>query len=157
MYLDAQSALTLYKVNLQFSFRLCDLLRENALRWNEAGSRAIDACASELENATTRMLDASDWSSLAFVSSDLYWKALQLQTRAAQQLAETTLANHNALSAATQETVSAWQKQAAGALKETTGAMPISTTLQDYLQDYLHLLAPQAGRAQRKTARGRAH
>ncbi|CAD5378112.1 conserved hypothetical protein [Pseudomonas sp. OF001] len=157
MYFDAQSALTLYKVNLQFSFRLCDLLRENALRWNEAGSRAVDTCAAELESATTRMLDASDWSRLALVSSDLYWKALQLQTRAVQHLAETTLSNHGSLSAATQEAVSAWQKEAAAALKETTGAMPISTTLQDYLQDYLHLLSPEGATARRKSTRSKPH
>ena len=157
MYLDARSTLTLYKVNLQFSFRLCDLLRDNALRWSEAGNRAVDACAAELESATTRMLDAGDWNSLSFISSDLYWKALQLQTRAVQQLAETTLGNQTTLSSATQEAVSAWQKEAAAALKETTGAMPISTTLQDYLQDYLHLLSPEGAASRRKSSRGKTH
>lgn len=156
MYLDAKSALTLYKVNLQFHFRLCDLLRENALRWSEAGNRAADNYAAELETAATRMLDASDWSTLGFVASDLYWKALQLQTRAVQQLAETTLGNQTALSSATQEAVSAWQKEAAATLKETTGAMPISTTLQDYLQDYLHLLTPKTG-ASRKPSASKTH
>jgi leucyl aminopeptidase (aminopeptidase T) len=157
MYLDAQSTLTLYKVNLQFSFRLCDLLRENALRWSEAGNRAVDACAAELESATTRMLDAGDWNSLAFISNDLYWKALQLQTRAVQQLSETTLGNQTTLSSATQEAVSAWQKEASAALKETTGAMPISTTLQDYLQDYLHLLSPEGATSRRKSSRNKSH
>ena len=37
MRLDPQSSLALYKVNLQFYFRLCDLLRENGLRWAAAG------------------------------------------------------------------------------------------------------------------------
>lgn len=157
MYIDAQSTLTLYKVNLQFTFRLCDLLRDNALRWSEAGNRAVDSCAAELESAATRMLDAGDWNSLAFISSDLYWKALQLQTRAVQHLAETTLSNHTTLSAATQEAVSAWQQEAASALKETTGAMPISTTLQDYLQDYLHLLNPADTVSRRKASRRKTH
>lgn len=158
MYLDAQSSLTQYKVNLQFYFRLCDLLRENGLRWSEAGNRAVDACAAELESASTRMLDARDWNSLGFVASDLGWKALQLQCGAVQQLAETTLNNQSAFSAAVQEAVSSWQKDSAAALKESTGAMPISTTLQDYLQDYLHLLTPQApGSASRKSSTRRAH
>lgn len=157
MYLDAQSALTLYKVNLQFTFRLCDLLRENALRWSEAGNHVVDASAAELESAATRMLDAGDWGSLAFISSDLYWKALQLQSQAVQQLAETTLTNQSTFSSASQEAVSSWQKQAAAALKETTGAMPISTTLQDYLQDYLNLLNPQAAGSRRKPPRSKPH
>lgn len=152
MYLDAQSSLTLYKVNLQFYFRLCDLLRDNALRWSEAGNRAVDAGAAELEGATTRMLDASDWPNLALVAGDLYWKALQLQTRAVQHVAETTLGNQSAFAAAAQEAVSSWQQASAAALKESRGAMPISTTLQDYLQDYLHLLTP-AGAAKASTRR----
>lgn len=157
MYIDAQSTLALYKVNLEFYFHLCDLLRDNTLRWSEAGNRAVDSCTAELETAATRMLDANDWGNLAFVSSDLYWKALQLQTRSVQQLAETTLGNHNAFSAAVQKAVSTWQKDAAGALRETTGAMPISTTLQDYLQDYLHLLSPAESSGRRKSSRGKAH
>lgn len=144
MYLDAQSSLTLYKVNLQFYFRVCDLLRENSLRWGEAGNRTLDTCAAELESAATRMLDASDWKSLGFVAGDLYWKALQLQIGSVQHLAETTLGNLTTLAAALQEAISAWQRDSGAALKESTGAMPISTTLQDYLQDYLHLLTPQA-------------
>lgn len=156
MYLDAQSSLTLYKGNLQFYFRVCDLLRENSLRWSEAGNRALDACAAELESAATRMLDARDWHSLALVSADLYWKALQLQMSSLQRQAETTLSNQTAFVAALQEAVSAWQQQSSAALKESAGTMPISTTLQDCLQDYLHLLvpaAPAAGNGKGKSAR----
>ncbi|SDR93110.1 hypothetical protein [Pseudomonas oryzae] len=143
MYLDPQSTLTLFKVNLQLYFRLCDLTRESALRWSEAGNRAVNSCTSELESAATRMLDASDWQSLNGIAADLYWKALQLQTDVIQQVAETSLANQSTFSNAAQEAISTWQKEAASTLKETTGAMPISTTLQDYFQDYLHLLAPK--------------
>lgn len=40
-----------------------------------------------------------------------------------------------------------WQKSVAAALKETTGEMPISSMLQDYLQDTLRLLTPPAAEA----------
>lgn len=143
MYLDPQSTLTLFKVNLQLYFRFCDLSRESALRWSEAGNRAVNSCTSELESATTRMLDASDWKSLNGIAADLYWKALQLQTDVVQQVAETSLANQSTFANAAQEAISTWQKDAAASLKETTGAMPISTTLQDYFQDYLQLLVPK--------------
>ena len=143
MYLDPQSTLTLFKVNLQLYFRLCDLTRESTLRWSEAGNRAVNSCTAELENAATRMLDAGDWKSLNGIAADLYWKALQLQTDVIQQVAETSLANQSTFANAAQEAISTWQKDAAASLKETTGAMPISTTLQDYFQDYLQLLAPK--------------
>ncbi|SFP81875.1 hypothetical protein SAMN05216229_10691 [Geopseudomonas sagittaria] len=157
MYLDAKSSLSLFKVNLQFYFRVCDLMRENALRWGDAGSRSLDTCATELESAATRMLDASDWNTLGVVSSDLLWKAMQLQTQAVQHLAETTLANQTAFNSAAQEAVSNWQQASSAALKETSGAMPISTTLQDYLQDYLHLLTPLEPGGRRKPSARKPH
>ncbi|MCC6076029.1 hypothetical protein ACFPTX_16010 [Pseudomonas sp. GCM10022188] len=141
MYLDPQSTLTLFKVNLQLYFRLCDLARESALRWSEAGSRAANSGTGELESAATRMLDAGDWKSLNGIAADLYWKAWQLQTDLIQQVAETSLANQSMFATAAQEAISTWQKDAASSLKETTGAMPISATLQDYFQDYLQLRA----------------
>ncbi len=157
MYLDAKSSLTLFKVNLQFYFRVCDLMRENTLRWGEAGSRSLDTCATELESAATRMLDASDWNTLGVVSSDLLWKAMQLQTHAVQHLAEASLGNQTAFNSAAQEAVSTWQQASSAALKETTGAMPISTTLQDYLQDYLHLLTPVEPGGRRKSSARKPH
>ena len=153
MYLDPQSSLALYKVNLKFYFRLCDLVRENLLSWSDAGNRALNTCAADLETAATRLLDAGDWRSLALVGSDLYWQALQQQLGAVQRLTETSLANQTALAAALQEAVSGWQQQSGAALKESAGAMPISTTLEDFLQDYLHLLVPAAGSAKGKGSR----
>lgn len=157
MYLDAKSSLTLYKVNLQFYFRVCDLMRENTLRWSEAGNQSLDTYAKGVEHAATRMLDASDWNTLGIVSSDLLWKAMQLQINAVQHLAETTLANQATLNSAVQEAVSTWQQKSSAALKETSGAMPISTTLQDYLQDYLHLLTPMEAGGRRKPSARKPH
>lgn len=142
MYFDPQSSLALYKVNLKFYFRLCDLVRENLLRWSDAGNHALDTCAAELETAATRLLDAGDWHAMGFVAGDLYWKALQSQTNAIQHMTETILGSQSSFASALQESISTWQKESAEALKETTGAMPISTTLQHFLQ----VLPPLPGR-----------
>lgn len=149
MYLDPQTSLALYKVNLKFYFRLCDLARENLLRWSEAGNRSLDTTAAELETGATRMLDAADWRTMGFVASDLFWRSLQLQANAMQHMAETVLSSQGATASAVQEAISAWQKDSAAALKETAGAMPISTSMQDYLENYLHVLAPASGLAMR--------
>ncbi|MNU01504.1 hypothetical protein D3C72_2449320 [compost metagenome] len=53
--------------------------------------------------------------------------------------------------------MSTWQQASSAALKETTGAMPISTTLQDYLQDYLHLLTPVEPGGRRKSSARKPH
>lgn len=158
MYLDSQSSLALHKVNLQFFFRICDLARKNALRWSEASNRSLDAGAAEWERAATSMLDAADWSSLAVVSGDLYWKALQLQVQNVQKMAETGLTNQAAFGSALQEAVSNWQQASTAKLKERRGSMPFSATLQDCLQGYLRMFAPQeAAEAGGKGAGTRAH
>lgn len=150
MYLDPQSSLALYKVNLKFYFRLCDLMRENMLRWSEAGNHSLDTCAAELETAATRLLDAGDWRAMGFVASDLFWKALQLQTGAMQHMTETVLGSQSSFASSLQAAISIWQKESAEALKETAGAMPISTALHDYLKDYLHVLEPFPGTPARR-------
>jgi len=61
--------------------------------------------------------------------------------------AEATIRSQMAFATALQEGVSMWQKSVAAALKETTGEMPISSMLQDYLQDTLRLLTPPAAEA----------
>jgi hypothetical protein len=157
MYLDPQSSLALYKVNLKFYFRLCDLVRENLLRWSDAGNRALNTCAADLETAATRLLDAGDWHAMGFVAGDLYWKALQSQTSAMQHMTETIVGSQSSFASALQETVSTWQKESAEALKETTGAMPVSTTLQDFLQNYLHVLTPLPGRTVSAPSSRRLH
>jgi hypothetical protein len=134
MRLDPQSSLALYKVNLQFYFRLCDLLRENGLRWAAAGRDTFEACATDFEHAATRTLDAGDWKAVGFVAGDLYWKALQQQTQALQRFAETVVANQTGFATALQDAVASWQKEAAAALQESAGAMPISAMLQSWLE-----------------------
>ena len=68
-----RNALALFKASLELQFRLCDLMRRNTLRWNEAQNRMIDGCASEFEASATRLLDAPDWQQVGFVAADLGW------------------------------------------------------------------------------------
>lgn len=148
MNLDPQSLLALHKVNLQLHFRLCELMRNNGLRWAGALRDSLEACNTELEHATTRVLDAGDWKTVGFVASDAYWSALQQQTRALQRFAETVVTNQTGLSAALQEAITTWQKEAALALREGAGAMPVSGLLKALIEPVAGTAAqPAAARA----------
>lgn len=127
---QAQDGLALFKASLELQFRLCDLMRRNTLRWNEAVNRMIDGCASEFEADATRMLEAPNWQQLGFATTDLGWKALQHRNCALLKLAETAVANQSALQHEMQQAWSRWQQDCAHALREAHGAMPLSTALE---------------------------
>ncbi|MHB1372345.1 MAG: hypothetical protein ACYC5W_11985 [Thauera sp.] len=145
MTLDPRSTLALFKANLELQFRLCDLLRRNALRWSEAQNRMLDSCASELESVATRMLDAPDWQQLGFVASDLGWKAMQQQNCASLRMAELSIANQSALMQDIQSAYAKWQASCAAALRESAGAMPVSAALEESMQAAMALLAAPGG------------
>ncbi|WP_068804130.1 hypothetical protein [Thauera phenolivorans] len=134
MNLDPQSLLALHKVNLQFHFRVSELMRDNGLQWAGALRDSLEACNAEIELATTRVLDAGDWKAVGFVAGDAYWSALQHQTRALQRFAETVVATQTGFATALQEAITTWQKEAALALRKGAGAMPLSGLLEALIE-----------------------
>ena len=134
MNLDPQSLLALHKVNLQFHFRVSELMRDHGLHWAGALRESLEACNAEIELATTRVLDAGDWKPVGFVAGDAYWSALQHQTRALQRFAETVVATQTGFATALQEAITTWQKEAALARREGAGAMPLSGLLEALIE-----------------------
>ena len=155
MKLDAQSALALHKVNLELCFRLCDMFRHHGLRWSEARNHTLDVCATELEDVTTRMLEADDWNTLGFVASDLGWKALQHQNLFLQHFAQIAVASQADLMRQAQDAIATWQKDCAGALKESADMMTFSAVLQQLLGSAPQWLPAQPPVQARKPARRR--
>ena len=133
---DPRNALALFKANLELQFRLCDLMRRNTLRWNEAQNRMIDGCASKFEAAAS-LLDAPDWRQVGFIATDLGWKALQQRNCALLEMATAVVANQSALQQDLQQAWAQWQHDCTRALGEASGAMPLGTTFE-------HLLATVA-------------
>jgi len=142
MHFDTRASLALYKTNLELYLRLCALLRENSLRWVDASTHSIDTCSAEFETVIARMLAAGDWTAMMLAAGEMPWKAAQHQVNAVQHLAETMIGSQSAFVTAVQEALSTWQRDAAAALRETTGAMPLSTTLRDLIEDYLPSVPP---------------
>ena len=130
---NPRNALALFKANLELQFRLCDLMRRNTLRWNEAQNRMIDGCASEFEASATRLLDAPDWQQVGFVAADLGWKSLQQRNCALLKMAEAVVANQSALQQDMQQAWAQWQHDCTRALKEASGTMPLSATFEELL------------------------
>ncbi|NMG14622.1 hypothetical protein [Aromatoleum bremense] len=137
MHFDTRASLALHKTNLGLYLRLCTLLRENSLRWINASTHSIDTCSAEFETVIGRMLAADNWTAMLLAAGEMPWKTAQHQVDAVQHLAETMLGSQAAFMSATQEALSTWQRDAAVALRETTGAMPLSTTLRSLIEDYL--------------------
>ncbi|NMG54128.1 hypothetical protein [Aromatoleum aromaticum] len=158
MHFDTRASLALYKTNLQLHLRLCALLRENSLRWIDASTHSISTCSTEFETVIDRLLAADDWAAVTLAAGEMPWKAAQHQLNAVQRLAETMIGSHSAFVTSAQETLSTWQRDAAAALRETTGAMPLSTTLRDLIEDYLPSVSPpRAAPGKPSGARKEAH
>jgi hypothetical protein len=81
----------------------------------------------------SRLLDAPDWQQVGFVAADLGWKSLQQRNCALLKMAEAVVANQSALQQDMQQAWAQWQHDCTRALKEASGAMPLSTTLENLL------------------------
>lgn len=157
MHFDTRASLALYKTNLELYLRLCALLRENSLRWIDASTHSIGTCSAEFETVIGRMLAADDWTTVTLAAGETPWKAAQHQVNAVQHLAETMIGSQSAFAAAAQEALSTWQREAAAALREATGAMPLSTTLRDLIEDYLPSVAPPQAAPGKPSGKRKAH
>ena len=76
---------------------------------------------------------APDWQQVGFVAADLGWKSLQQRNCALLKMAEAVVANQSALQQDMQQAWAQWQHDCTRALREASGAMPLSTTFETLL------------------------
>jgi hypothetical protein len=119
MAIDTKTPLALYKANLELVLRLGTLLQENRRRWNLLGTSSTSAAIERTLAETERMLTANDWTSLAAMPGEEFWKSLQGDAGPMQGTAQAAVANQAAFAEGLREAFAAWQQQSIDALGES--------------------------------------
>ena len=120
MAIDTKTPLALYKANLELVLRLGTLLQENRRRWNQLGTSSTSAAIERTLSETERMLTSNDWSSLAAMPGEEFWKSIRDESGPLQGTAQAALANQTAFAEGLREAFTAWQQQSVDALGETS-------------------------------------
>ncbi|MEZ5463194.1 hypothetical protein [Dokdonella sp.] len=119
MAIDTKTPLALYKANLELVLRLGTLLQENRRRWNLLGSSSTSAAIERTLAETERMLTSNDWTSLAAMPGEEFWKSLKGDAGPMQGTAQAAAANQAAFAEGLKEAFAAWQQQSMDALGES--------------------------------------
>ncbi len=126
MSADTKTPLALYKANLELVMRLGALLQENRRNWTRLGLSHADEALTRTLSQTERLLTSNDWTSLAALPGDAFWKSLQAEASQTQGTVGAAVANQSSFMTGMQEAFAAWQQQCAdamqGAAKLPTGA-----------------------------------
>lgn len=154
MPMNAKTPLALYKANLELVLRLGALLQENRRRWTQLGAsntrEAIDRTMAETE----RVLTTNDWTSLASMPGEEFWKSLREDTAPLQASVENAVGNQAAFAQGLQEAFEAWRQQSVDALGSTGMELP-DAPFADFLKGF-QAAAKAPGSAPRGTPKAAA-
>ena len=124
MPLNAKTPLALYKANLELVLRLGALLQENRRRWTQLGASNTREAIERTLSETERVLTANDWTSLAAMPGEEFWKSLREDSVPLQASVESAVGNQAAFAQGLQEAFEAWRQQSVDALGSTGAALP---------------------------------
>ena len=134
MNLDNQLPLALFRAQMTLCLRAGELVQESRQRWLELADLNTRR---EVGEAHTEVVDSStapDWSALASVPADAFWRHLQRSMLVSQETLLTAMNNQAAFGAGMQRAVAEWQREAAQAVSQASNAMPLHTTLAEMLK-----------------------
>jgi hypothetical protein len=138
---ETKTPMALYKANLELVMRLGTLLHENRQRWmGNSAESASNAVQKSLEQ-TERLLTANDWTSLATLPGESFWKALQGESIPMRGEIENAVRQQAAFAEGLKQAFEAWQRQCADALQ---GLPDGSRAMQDFMQTFSAEAEPKA-------------
>jgi hypothetical protein len=149
MPLNAKTPLALYKANLELVLRLGTLLQENRRRWTQLGASNTREAIERTLAETERVLTSNDWTSLAAMPGEEFWKSLREDAAPLQASVETALGNQAAFAEGLQEAFEAWRQQSVDALGSTGMQLP-DVPFADFLKGF-PVAAKSPGSAPRET------
>lgn len=129
MAIDTKTPMALYKANLELVMRLGALLQENRRRWTRFGVASADEAIERTLSETGRLLTTNDWTSLANLPGEAFWKAVQGEPGPMQGALDAAVGNQNAFAQGLQEAFGAWQQQCAEVIREAGGTPPVAFNL----------------------------
>ena len=124
MPLNAKTPLALYKANLELVLRLGALLQENRRRWTQLGASNTREAIERTMAETERVLTANDWTSLASMPGEEFWKSLREDTAPLQASVETAVGNQAAFAEGLKQAFEAWRQQSADAIGASGAELP---------------------------------
>lgn len=133
MAFETKTPMALYKANLELVLRLGTLLHENRQRWMSTTAENAGNAIQKSLAETERMLTSNDWTSLAALPGESFWKSLQGQATPLQGTMENAAREQAAFAQGLKQAFEAWQQQCADALQ---GAPGTGGTLEDFIKHF---------------------
>ena len=136
--------LSLYKANTEFQLRVSKLVMENWKKWLELSSRAVDDGISESQARVEQLLKAQDWTALASMPGETFWRLLQQRagdTEVTNQIAANVQAH---FAQGLQEAIMSWQQDTSRALGSVGDVTAGSSSWNDIMAQWSKLW-PMAG------------
>ena len=143
MPLNAKTPLALYKANLELVLRLGALLQENRRRWTQLGASNTREAIERTMAETERVLTANDWTSLASMPGEEFWKSLREDTAPLQASVETAVGNQAAFAEGLEQAFEAWRQQSADAIGASGAELP-GADFADFLKGFTAQAKPAA-------------
>ncbi|HEY2623491.1 MAG TPA: phasin family protein [Dyella sp.] len=137
--------LNLYKANTEFQLRVSKLVMENWKKWLELSSRAVDDGISESTARVEQLLKAQDWTALASMPGETFWRLLQQRmgdTEVNKQIAANVQAH---FAQGLQEAVMTWQKDTSQALGSVGGVSAGNAPWNDVMAQWSKLWPTPGG------------
>lgn len=154
--------LGLFKANLELQARINRLVQESGQQWLEFENRLLGDGIAESNAEIRELLKAEDWSALATLPAESFWRQIQQRfgdSQAAVQIAVTT---QTAFVNGLQDSLQAWQKETTQALG-AGGTTAVPQAWNDMYTTWQRLFSPatsastvEAGPAAKETAKGQA-
>ncbi|MBX3692882.1 hypothetical protein [Dokdonella sp.] len=123
MAFDAKTPLALYKANLELLMRIGALLQENRQRWTKLGVAGTDDAIQRTLAQTEKLLTTNDWTSLAAMPGDSFWKNLEPDASLRGNL-ETAVNNQTTFAKGLNDAFAAWRDHCADVIRSAGGTIP---------------------------------
>jgi hypothetical protein len=135
MTLDSKTPLALYKANLELVLRLGTLLQENRRRWTRLGAASASDAIERTMAETERVLTANDWTSLAALPGEEFWKSIRGEAGPLRESIESAVSHQAAFAKGLQDAFDAWRQQSADALGAHSVNLP-APSLADFMKSF---------------------
>lgn len=127
---DASAKLT--KANISLAVRLSELAHQQNSLLMDSLQKSLSGCYAEFETNAKNALSAGDWISMSTTWATIPLMMMKMQTRQIQQMLEFNAKIQQQTNTILRDAMSNWQKDAALAMQESAGAMPLSTALRNW-------------------------
>ncbi len=130
--MNNEASAKLTKANISLAVRLSELAHQQNSLLMDSLQKTLSGCYAEFETNAKNALSAGDWISMSTTWATIPLMMMKMQTRQIQQMLEFNAKIQQQTNTILRDAMSNWQKDAALAMQESAGAMPLSTALRNW-------------------------